>query len=226
MIVHAMSKVQGGTVDLYGFGGAGHHNDPSQNIGHQVDQEWQLWTKLAKEAPWFRWHRNEHDECSDPVDRWSTEADKVSVAEYPVTRPRMREMLHNKGARVLVWTIGDSSWRNFVEYDEKDPERTCITLDRVCANGSPVMLCNLAVPSVALRQNRRLPEKKIEKHVQSCGMDANTPFMPVQVPCRGGLRSWAERRGDSREEAFVRTWGAVFTEPLVSILTREHWTDE
>ena len=57
LATHAMVSVCG-TVELYGFGGAGHHNDPNLHIGHNVDQEWRVWRKLGSQAPWFTWHGN------------------------------------------------------------------------------------------------------------------------------------------------------------------------
>jgi hypothetical protein len=55
LAVHAMIPV-GGTVDVYGFGGSGHHNNVQQNIGHGVLQEWALWGKLSNLVPWFKLH--------------------------------------------------------------------------------------------------------------------------------------------------------------------------
>ena len=75
LATHAMIVV-GGTVNLYGFGGTGHHNNPNQNIGHQIDEEWTLWSKLDFQKSRFTWHRNEIDEeYSAPIERIDAQAE-------------------------------------------------------------------------------------------------------------------------------------------------------
>ena len=61
--------------------------------------------------------------------------------------------------------------------------------------------------------------------VEDCGMPGDTPFVPIQVPFRGGCRDWLPLQGESCEEEFVVAHGARFTQTLVSLVDSQEWTD-
>ena len=150
LATHAMVQV-GGSVELYGFGGSGHHNDPNQNIGHGVKQEWQLWTKLAQKTGWFLWHRSGIDDegCGAADVHWQEPKTKSDIApDASAPFKSMRDVLMASGARCLLWLIGDSSWSSFPDYDPAS-ESSVILLHELAPNLSPAMVCNLALPRSA-----------------------------------------------------------------------------
>jgi len=235
LATHAMVSV-GGTVELYGFGGAGHHNDPNLHIGHNVDQEWRVWRKLGSQAPWFTWHGNAiEQEYSFPkvVLReqgkkkeysFQVPADDISLNSSIRTANSPGLMFtasQSLQTNVLMWLTGDSTWGAIPQYDDNDAQRSSKTFD---SERGKVMVSNLSVKGQALRQNRRHQEKRLASVVDACGMPCSTPFVPLQVPFQGGYHG--QETGCSNDERFLESHDVLFTRTLVELVNKDHWTDK
>ena len=72
---------------------------------------------------------------------------------------------------------------------------------------------------------KRRSEKNIQNGLQDCNW--KSPFIAVQVPFKGGMRSWKPNDNTTEaEEAVIKTPGMLFTAPLVQIVRKSDWVDE
>ena len=131
-------------------------------------------------------------------------------------------------ANVLMWLIGDATWAAITKYDY-DAEDGCWgyspTLDAQPGQSWKAMLFNLSVKGAALRQNKRDQETRLANAVELCGLPGATQFVPIQVPCRGGCKSWSSDEGSTDEERFLVRHDVRFTDTLVELVNTEDWTD-
>ena len=107
-------------------------------------------------------------------------------------------------ANVLMWLIGDATWAAISKYDyNAEAEGCCDSWDLPTLDAQPgqpwkAMLFNLSVKGAALRQ--RDQETRLANSVELCGMPGSTPFVPIQVPFRGGCKGWSSDQGSTDEE--------------------------
>jgi hypothetical protein len=137
----------------------------------------------------------------------------------------MSEMVEASSASVMFWLIGDSSWRTFPQYNETSCEDPCTIRCHDDELIPVALVVNMSKEGSALRQNKRRSEKCIQEYLKLCDMDGASPFIPIQVPFRGGRRSSDEDDGKTREEDFVSSC-VVFTKPLSSLFRGSHWIDD
>ena len=208
-------------IHLYGFGGKGHQTDPTLNIGHQVNQEHEMWGKLERNCSGFHWHR------PTGVDREFCKGEEPAPGERLGIVPLTKELVNRHKAPLIIMLLGDSTWRDFsvtqpkrVELNWRDPSWN------KCSRFCPALLVNYALPGAALRHGkRRRSEKNIRSGLQHSNLEA--PFIPVQVPFKGGVRSWKFNDNTTEaEEAVINTPGMLFTKPLVEIFRQCDWVDE
>jgi len=229
LATHAMVSV-GGTVDLYGFGGDGHHNDSNLHIDHHVAQECDLWRKLDSEVPWFTWHRSDIEQNSYGFQMQSGNVPVSSSSRTDASVGMMWKYAESEEANVLMWLIGDATWAAISKYDyNAETEGCCDSWDWPTLAAQPgqpwkAMLFNLSVKGAALRQNKRHQETRLANSVELCGMPGSTPFVPIQVPFQGGYHG--QETGCSNEERFLESHDVLFTKTLVELVNTEQWRDK
>lgn len=142
------------------------------------------------------------------------------LPEQQVQSISLRDMVVASGAKLVLCLIGDSSWQPFPRYDE-----TCQQHCILPVHDDSALVVNISCPGMALRQKSRRMEKFIQEQLQHFDVDPVSLFIPIQVPFRGGTKSWQGENGRTREEDFVSGTGVVFTDPLSSLLQQGDWID-
>jgi len=161
------------------------------------------------------WHREE------PAIEWSsvpailTPTESVPPTATDDVPPNLTPaMVREMGATVVILTMGDGTFREYAPASPlplSDTRTACVV--------------NISGDGKVLRTNTLETERCIQSFAQRATIDAASPFIVVQVPFKGGRKSWRTDQGKTAAEEAVLPL-VVATAPLVSLFARDDWLDD